>query len=638
MQRQLIGMAFLVVVLILAMTGRNLDAVGASPVDYSVRGLYPVALFDFRNAENMGEDSVSISRKGAPVGIVTRVDSPFGCAAEFDGKGRISVDQDHAIDFTRAFSATAWVNGTGSKFHMLEHADRRGPNFQVVGDKIYFVTNSDGPLRSNVDPNKAKKGPLHYPSIIWSGSTDANLGEWSDKQRTMPPLSGLEPKLQVVGRRLFFEYFGGDAEGNWQIYTGTSDINGDEWLVRQRTSGKRGYAAEQSRNIQIVGNQAYYAFPLKDKKGQWQLWTATSNVDGTSWKAVQQTRHTGSVMLKGFIPSFRVSGDKIYYIYVSVATKNADVVIASSNLDGSNWNEIRRIHGAAPWLIARLTVDKGVIYYAFTKQDPSGDAHLWTGKMLKDGSSPEERQRTFGKSNASPSGIQVVGDKVMYSFSWSKRPAALERMMSFELMGMSFFTASTDLDGDHWVQHRQIGDDDNDYVVGYKMLQVVGGKAYYDLIRLHYVKDEGHTVAGYNGILAYSGSNILSKGDSYGIGMSASESVSGFVNAGEDYLYRGEAPEDTAGAIVEQKLAPGWHHVAVTYDDDILRLYVDGKLARETRYNRKPAANPFPLSIGDGFVGKIAHVMLFDRALNKSEVSTLAERHQTSCRPVVASL
>ena len=116
--------------------------------------------------------------------------------------------------------------------------------------------------------------------------------------------------------------------------------------------------------------------------------------------------------------------------------------------------------------------------------------------------------------------------------------------------------------------------------------------------------------------------------------MSASGSVSGFVNAGEDYLYRGEAPEDTAGAMVEQKLAPGWHHVAATYNGNILLLYVDGKLTRETKYGKKPAANPFPLSIGDGFVGKIARVTLFDRALDPSEISILADRRdEASCRP-----
>jgi len=175
----------------------------------------------------------------------------------------------------------------------------------------------------------------------------------------------------------------------------------------------------------------------------------------------------------------------------------------------------------------------------------------------------------------------------------------------------------------------------DDHLTGYKMLSVVGGKAYYDVNRLYYVEKDGRLARQENGVLAYSGSNILNKGDSYGIGMSASRSVSGFVNAGEDYLYRGEAPEDTAGAMVEQMLATGWRHVAVIYDGNILRLYVDGALARETNYDQKPAANPFPLSTRDGFVGKVARLKLFDRALDQSEVSSLANRHsQTSCGSV----
>jgi len=76
--------------------------------------------------------------------------------------------------------------------------------------------------------------------------------------------------------------------------------------------------------------------------------------------------------------------------------------------------------------------------------------------------------------------------------------------------------------------------------------------------------------------------------------------------------------------------------VAVTYGGNRLRLYVDGKLARETRYDKQPATNPFPLSIGDGFVGKIARLELYDRALDPSEVSRMSARHeQTSCgRPL----
>jgi hypothetical protein len=254
--------------------------------------------------------------------------------------------------------------------------------------------------------------------------------------------------------------------------------------------------------------------------------------------------------------------------------------------------------------------------------------------MAMDGSGFQEHQRTFGVGNSIPAGVQVVGDKVLYSFSVTQQPIALMKKLGW--MGFSFWTASTDLNGNHWIQERHIGGDGDDHLTGYKMLSVVGGKAYYDVNRLHYAKKGGHLSRQENGVLAYSGSNVLSKGDSYGIGMSASGSASGFVNAGEDYLYRGEAPEDTAGAMIEQKLAPGWHHVAVTYDGNNLRLYVDGKLARETRYGKKPAANPFPLSIGDGFVGKIAGLKLFDRALAPSEIASLANRHsQTSCGPAL---
>ena len=628
MQRQSINFRLLTAAFVLLSIG-SYPVVGVGHLEAnSTVGPNPVASFHFINIKKLGEDAISHDKKIAIIGKVRQVDSPFGCAAEFDGKGRISASADNFLNINHSFSTTAWVNGSGARFMTLERAGMRGSNFQVVGDKIYFVTNSDPPKDSSSPP---AKGLRYYRSAIWSGVADVNLGSWDDKLRTKFPLNGLEPKVQVVGGRLFFEYFGGDADGNWQIYTGSSETDGSDWSVRQRTFQKMGYAAEQSLNIQVVGNKVYYAFPLKDKSGKWQLWTATSDINGSSWKALQQPTKGG------FVPSFRVSGDKIYYIFLSGVAKEKvrgdfknDVIIASSNLDGSGWREIHRIHDAA-WLIAHLTVDKDTIYYLFSKRDSSGNAHLWTGSVSTDGSHPQELQRTFGTGNAAPvGGVQVVGDKVLYAFSATKQPVA--SMFKVGSMGMSFWTASTNLDGGNWIQQREIGGDGDDYGAGYKML-AVGGKHYYDLTRLHYMKNKGNTVRYEAAILAYSGSNILNKGDSYGIGMSASGSVSGFVNAGEDYLHRGEAPEDTAGALVEQRLAPGWHHVAVTYDGDTLRLYVDGKLARETRYDKKPAANPFPLSIGDGFVGKIADVMLFDRALNQSEISALADRHdKTTCK------
>ena len=630
MQKPSIRLSLLTMVFALLSIGGYPVVGGARSEANSTSELRPTALFDFRNTKQLGEDAISHDRKGTIVGKIVQVSSPFGCAAEFDGKSRISVDVNNFLNFDQSFSATAWVDGAGARFRTLERAGMRGSDFQVVGDNLYFVTNSDPSIDSSY--SGSTKWSSSYRSAIWSGLADVNLGFWNGQQRTRPPLSGLEPKLQVVGNRLFFEYFGGDADGNWHIYTGSSEIDGKGWVSKQRTFSKRGYASEQSLNVQVVGNKVYYAFPLKDAGGKWQLWTATSNIDGSSWKALQQTKNGG------FVPDFQVSGKKIYYIFLSGTEKDKtigdfknDIIIASANLDGSGWQEIHRIHDAA-WLIAKLTVDKGAIYYSFSKRDSNGNTHFWTGRISTDGSFPKERQRTFGAGNAAPvGGIQAIGDKVLYAFSATRQQVPWK--LKFGFMDMSVWTASTDLDGSHWTQRREVGDDGSDYDAGYKIL-AVGGKHYYDITRLYYVGNKKEVVRHESALLAYSGSNVLNKGDSYGIGMSASGIVSGFVNAGEDYLYRGEAPEDTAGAMVEQKLTPGWHHVAVTYDGNTLRLYVDDKLVRETRYDKKPAANHFPLSIGDGFVGKIARVMLFDHALNQSEISTLANRHdEESCRP-----
>lgn len=620
MQRQPIHLRLLASGFVLLSIGSYLPT-GEARGESSAAGLKPVVSFDFGNVVKSGEGIISLDEKSSVVGKVTQVDSPFGCAAEFDGKSRISVKSDDQLNFNRAFSATAWVDGSGARYRTMELAGMRSPNFQVVGDRVYFVTNSDPDVDSYDRP---KKGKLRWNSAIWSGVADANLGTWNDKKRTELPLTGLEPKLQVVGDRMYFQYFGNSADGAWQIYTGTSGTDGGDWQAAQRTFTTGRYDTEQTRNVQVVGNKVYYAFPMKDKAGKWQIWTATSNLDGSAWKARQQTTSGG------IIPSFKVSGDRIYYIFPADTPKKHvyDVVIASANLDGSGWRELRRIHGGAWWIIAQLTVDKGIIYFSYSKGNPNKSVHLWTGRMATDGSGFQEHQRTFGIGNSIPAGVQVVGNKVLYSFSVTQQPMAL--MKKLGRMGFSFWTASADLNGDHWVQERHIGGDGDDHLTGYKMLSVVGGKAYYDVNRLHYAKKEGRLARQENGVLAYSGSNVLSKGDAYGIGMSASGSVSGFVNAGEDYLYRGEAPEDTAGAMVEQKLASGWHHVAVTYDGNVLRLYVDGKLARETEYSKKPAANPFPLGIGDGFVGKIARVMLFDHALDQPEIATLAERRDGS--------
>ena len=66
-----------------------------------------------------------------------------------------------------------------------------------------------------------------------------------------------------------------------------------------------------------------------------------------------------------------------------------------------------------------------------------------------------------------------------------------------------------------------------------------------------------------------------------------------------------------------------WHHLVATYDRRELKLYVDGDMRASTAYSEPVGRNPFPLSIGDGFIGAVDKVEIFSRALEAAEVRNL---------------
>lgn len=103
-------------------------------------------------------------------------------------------------------------------------------------------------------------------------------------------------------------------------------------------------------------------------------------------------------------------------------------------------------------------------------------------------------------------------------------------------------------------------------------------------------------------------------------------------------LYCGTLPSGRvlaieAGALVSQDdaLPPGWRHVAAVRNGARLRLYVDGRLAAETRRAegiRFDLSQTTPLYIGKGaqdhFCGSLRDLRVYDRALTESEVRQLA--------------
>jgi len=127
----------------------------------------------------------------------------------------------------------------------------------------------------------------------------------------------------------------------------------------------------------------------------------------------------------------------------------------------------------------------------------------------------------------------------------------------------------------------------------------------------------------YQELLGVAGANLVSKGDAYGIGVTEAGAARGFINVGEDYLFRAEAPADIAGVIADAPIDGSWHHLAMTFDRQELRLYVDGEVRAAVRYVAPAGRNPFPLVIGDGFQGAVDEVSIYAEALTPEEVRNL---------------
>ncbi len=543
-----------------------------------------------------------------------------GKALKFNGvEDHIKVPHSPGLNLTDTFTVEARVKGKGAKFSLEEKTSndppQRGPFFQVVGDKIFWTTNSDIP---------GPEGPISYgdrncaPHIdwhIWTGQMNTDGTGWKEIQRTFPPVIGTEPKLQVVGEKIYYEYFGlynlfAKSEKIYgQRYTAWSNIDGTGWRATSRIpeAKSRAIKTEQG-NMQVVGNKIYYGYPQNEvDNGKWQLWTAESNLDGTGWKAVQRTKDGG------WIPAFQVVGDYIYYRYCRTSERDG-IYFVRSNIDGTDWKVIRFVKAKlrCPW--GGFYVDKGIIYFTYSPLDKNGISQLWTGRMNTDGTDLEVIQRTSGNHETPPTRIQVVGNKVHYAYWQHDIEGSLLNWDHYKkgLIPRQLWTAQSNLDGTDWKTVKRTSGDIY-HALFYKGIQVVGGKIYCGGQAQSSWTDERI-------MFGKSGSNIINKGDAYGIGLTEDNEARAFINAGQDYLFRAEAPEDTAGAIADHPIDNQWHYLVMTYDKVNLKLYVDGALKSSTAYTSNTGINPFNLIIGDSFQGIIDEVGIYGRVKTAEEI------------------
>jgi len=84
--------------------------------------------------------------------------------------------------------------------------------------------------------------------------------------------------------------------------------------------------------------------------------------------------------------------------------------------------------------------------------------------------------------------------------------------------------------------------------------------------------------------------------------------------------------ERVVGGINDQNistsLTSGWHHIALTYNQSLISLYVDGEKRETVSYSEPLNVNTNPVYIGDYFSGLMDEVAIFDHCLTEDEVKS----------------
>ncbi len=598
----------------------------ATPPADPVRHDSLVAQYHFdEGAGLLTRDATGNGQDGTLIGDAKWVPGIRGTAILFDGRSRVSIPTSPPLNLQHEVTISAWIKGHSQGFQLVKepssHPSIKGPYFQVVGDVMHFVSFSD----------RMTGWWTGNESHLFTGTTDINLSHWGDIQRTRAPLTGDEPKLQVVGNKIYYEYMGQDSNSVWQIWTAQSTVDGSDFHAVRRTNERAGFRVEQGA-VEVVGDDVYYAWPQKDTAGVWQTWTATSHTDGSAFKATQRTRDGGAFVYQ------QVVGNRIYYLVNAtwgaqpgprpkVHRDSMEIVV--SDINDGEWTVLKSINvGGAGTGSAAFQVNSGKIYFAFIQADKHERVHLFTGNMRTDGLGFHAVQRRLGTGpqgmpGVRQLGVRVIGDRVYYALvqvtsisNIADQSGRIFQKGTVGRDGVEFWTAEAKVDDSQWTATRRTTAPP-DIGSQYKSIDVVGGKVYYALAETREYREPWDPWQVY---FATSGSNIVNKGDAYGIGFGEGHQARAFVNAGEDYLYRAEAPDDVAGATADAQVDENWHFVVTTYDEDSVRLYVDGGLRKTAHYQRSIGSNPFPLIIGDGFVGVIDEVSIYSRALSPAEI------------------
>jgi len=165
----------------------------------------------------------------------------------------------------------------------------------------------------------------------------------------------------------------------------------------------------------------------------------------------------------GYQPQFQVSGNKIYYIWHEYDGPYRQIFTAEMNIDGTGWKAEKRTSGQFDKVFPQLHVAGGVIYCVWQQPDATKNRQIWTTEMNVDGTGWKQVQRTNTPLDKQFPQLQVVGNKIYYT--WNESDGKFRQI----------WTAEMNIDGKGWNATKQTS---NPFDKFEPQLQVIGEKMY----------------------------------------------------------------------------------------------------------------------------------------------------------------
>ena len=292
--------------------------------------------------------------------------------------------------------------------------DKEYPQFQIVGDKIYYVWyERDGSKRQ-----------------IWTAVSNLDGSGFVATQRTTSAYDKYYPQLQVVGTKIYYVWY--ESDGTYsQIWTGVMNIDGSgKTATKQTTSAYSKFLPQ----LQVVGNTIYYVYTEYDGS-KTQIWVATSDLNGENFSATKKT----TTAYNKYRPQLQVVGTVIYYVYEEHDGSKRQIWVASMDTDGTDWVTTKKTTTAYDKLDIQLQVVDTVIYYVWSEY--GGERYqIWVATMDTDGDNWVATQKTITVETYDKyvPKLQVVGTVIYYV--WTEYDGDNEQI----------WIATMDTDGNNW--------------------------------------------------------------------------------------------------------------------------------------------------------------------------------------------